>query len=88
MNGSRRAALVGGTAAVAAGRRARAVSAPDTWFGPHTAASAILNQGGKDWYPIIADDTFGHSLEAEATRLIVASGGRMGGLSRRVTCSR
>jgi branched-chain amino acid transport system substrate-binding protein len=55
--------------------------APDTWFGPHMTGSAVLKGGGKDWYLIVADYTFGHSLEDQVTKLITASGGRVLGSS-------
>jgi branched-chain amino acid transport system substrate-binding protein len=55
--------------------------ATDTWFGPHLTASAVLKDGGKDWYLIVADYTFGHSLEAVVTKLVKDNGGRIVGSS-------
>jgi len=55
--------------------------ATDTWFGPHLTASAVLKDGGKDWYLIVADYTFGHSLEAVVAKLVNENGGRVVGSS-------
>jgi branched-chain amino acid transport system substrate-binding protein len=55
--------------------------APDTWFGPHMTGSAVLKRGGKDWYLIVADYTFGHSLEDQVSKLVKANGGKVLGAS-------
>jgi len=55
--------------------------APDTWFGPHMTGTAVLKDGGKDWYLIVADYTFGHSMQDQVSALIKANGGRVLGSS-------
>jgi len=37
--------------------------------------SAVVKQGGKSWYFLAADYAFGHSLEADTTRVVKAAGG-------------
>ncbi len=37
----------------------------DTWSMPHAVVDAILKEGGKTWFFITADYTFGHSLESD-----------------------
>jgi branched-chain amino acid transport system substrate-binding protein len=51
--------------------------APDTWFDSHLTGGAILKSGGKDWFLIVADYTFGHALANDLTALINASGGKV-----------
>lgn len=55
--------------------------APDTWFGPNMIGKAVLKQGGKDWYLIVADYTFGHSLESQISNVVKSGGGRILGAS-------
>lgn len=45
-------------------------------------AKALLNEGRKNWYFVTADYTFGHSLEKDASEMILASGGKVLGSSR------
>lgn len=47
-----------------------------------TLGSAIVAKGGKSWYFLTSDYTFGHSLEAEAMKVVVANGGTVLGASR------
>lgn len=49
----------------------------DTYALPKALASAIVQQGGKDWYFLTIDYAFGHALEAQATRFVTASGGHV-----------
>jgi branched-chain amino acid transport system substrate-binding protein len=37
--------------------------------------TAVLKDGGEDWYLIVADSTFGHSLADQVTKLVDANGG-------------
>ena len=45
-------------------------------------AATIVEQGGKDWFFITSDYAFGHSLEANATAVVRANGGRVVGTAR------
>jgi branched-chain amino acid transport system substrate-binding protein len=40
-------------------------------------AAAITKRGGKTWFFITADYVFGHSLQENATKFIIASGGKV-----------
>lgn len=40
-----------------------------------TIGSAVVKQGGKTWYFLTADYAFGHSLEADTTKVIKQAGG-------------
>jgi branched-chain amino acid transport system substrate-binding protein len=51
--------------------------APDTYGDAHSTGGAILKQGGKTWYLIVADYIFGHTLEAEVKKLVEAGGGKV-----------
>jgi branched-chain amino acid transport system substrate-binding protein len=44
--------------------------------------SAVVKQGGKSWYFMTADYAFGHSLEADTTKVIKAAGGEVLGSVR------
>ncbi|OEY65082.1 ABC transporter substrate-binding protein [Marinobacter sp. X15-166B] len=39
--------------------------------------TAIVKEGGKSWYILTADYAFGHSLEADVTRMVEANGGEV-----------
>ena len=45
-------------------------------------ASALTKQGGKTWYFLTADYAFGHSLEADASKVVIANGGKVLGSVR------
>jgi len=47
-----------------------------------TLGSAVVAQGGKSWYFLTTDYTFGHSLEAEASKVVTANGGKVLGAAR------
>ena len=47
-----------------------------------TLGSAVVAQGGKSWYFLTTDYPFGHSLEAEATKIVQANGGQVLGKVR------
>ncbi len=51
--------------------------APDTYGDAHSPGNAILKQGGKTWFLVVADYIFGHTLEAEVKGLVQAGGGRV-----------
>ncbi|MBN8926521.1 MAG: ABC transporter permease [Rhodospirillales bacterium 69-11] len=50
---------------------------PDTWFDSHSTGGAIVKEGGKDWYLIVADYTFGHALADEVTKVVTGGGGKV-----------
>lgn len=54
----------------------------DTYALPAALAKGIVERGGSDWYFLTIDYAFGHALEAQATRFVEASGGRVRGRSR------
>jgi branched-chain amino acid transport system substrate-binding protein len=54
----------------------------DTWSLGHTLARAVLRQGGKSWFFITADYTFGHDLEKQASDEVIAEGGKVLGSVR------
>jgi len=45
-------------------------------------ASAVVKQGGKSWFFLTADYVFGHSLEADAARVVKTNGGTVLGAAR------
>ncbi len=49
----------------------------DTWSMPHATVEAILKEGGKSWFFITADYTFGHSLESDSASFVNAGGGKV-----------
>jgi branched-chain amino acid transport system substrate-binding protein len=51
--------------------------APDTYMDAHSTGGAVLAGGGKEWFLIIADYTFGHALERDVTALVTAGGGKV-----------
>jgi branched-chain amino acid transport system substrate-binding protein len=53
--------------------------AVDTWCRANSTAGSILRAGGKSWYFITPDYTFGHTLQQEATAVIKAGGGSVTG---------
>ncbi|MDO6823831.1 ABC transporter substrate-binding protein [Marinobacter sp. 1_MG-2023] len=44
--------------------------------------TAIVKEGGKSWYILTADYAFGHSLEADVTRMVESNGGEIIGSIR------
>ncbi len=44
--------------------------------------SATIKQGGNSWYFLTSDYTFGHSLEAEASKVVIENGGKVLGRTR------
>jgi branched-chain amino acid transport system substrate-binding protein len=53
----------------------------DTWNLSHTMTKAVVANGGKRWYFITADYTFGHSIEDDTSSLLAAAGGTKVGSS-------
>jgi len=51
--------------------------APDTYGDAHSTGNAILKQGGKTWFLVVADYVFGRTLQAEVAGLVQAGGGRV-----------
>ncbi|BCM83033.1 ABC transporter substrate-binding protein [Methylobacterium indicum] len=54
----------------------------DTWSLGHALAKALVQQGGKSWYFLTADYTFGKDLEGSATEEVKAMGGSVKGAAR------
>jgi branched-chain amino acid transport system substrate-binding protein len=49
----------------------------DTYALPVALATAIVADGGKDWFFLTIDYAFGHALEAQAARVVRENGGRV-----------
>jgi branched-chain amino acid transport system substrate-binding protein len=49
----------------------------DTYAMPAALATAIVGQGGRDWYFLTIDYAFGHAMEAQAARFVLAGGGHV-----------
>ena len=56
--------------------------APDTYGDAHAIGNAVLRQGKKRWFLIVADYVFGQTLEAEVRRVVQAGGGEVLGSAR------
>jgi branched-chain amino acid transport system substrate-binding protein len=54
----------------------------DTYALPSGTGAAVVENGGKKWFFITADYAFGHSLEANTTRMIKELGGQVVGSVR------
>ena len=54
----------------------------DTWATGNTTASAMMAQGGKDWYFVTVDYALGKGIEAEASKYIEAHGGKVLGSAK------
>lgn len=54
----------------------------DTWSNSHGTAEAIVKSGGKSWYFLTADYTFGTTMEGEASDVIKTNGGTVLGSVR------
>lgn len=51
----------------------------DTWNLPYSTATSTVKSGGDSWFFITADYTFGHIFQADTTRFVEASGGKVVG---------
>lgn len=49
----------------------------DTYALANGTASALTKQGGKSWFFLTADYAFGKSLESEASKVVIANGGKV-----------
>ncbi len=56
--------------------------APDTYGNAHSTGGAVLKQGKKKWYLIVADYVFGQTLEAEVRNVVRDGGGEVLGSVR------
>jgi branched-chain amino acid transport system substrate-binding protein len=54
----------------------------DTYGVASSVAKAVVEQGGKDWFFIAADYSFGQALTRDTTRFIEAGGGKVVGTAR------
>lgn len=54
----------------------------DTYALANSTAQALTQRGGKKWYFLTADYTFGHSLETSASKVVKANGGEVLGAAR------
>src|SRR3546814_8509677 len=53
----------------------------DTYALATGTGGAIVKEGGKSWYFLTADYAFGHALEADTSRVVLANGGKVLGRS-------
>ncbi len=51
----------------------------DTWAFANAIGKAVVQTGGKSWFFVTADFAFGHALERDITKVILASGGTVAG---------
>ena len=49
----------------------------DTWSLAHGTGAAIVRNGGKTWFFLTADYTFGKTLEADTSAVVTAAGGKV-----------
>lgn len=54
----------------------------DTYALANVTASAIAQRGGKRWFFVTVDYAFGHSLQAQASQVVLAHGGEVVGAAR------
>ena len=54
----------------------------DTYGSANTTSKAVVARGGNSWFFITADYAFGHALERDASKAIVAAGGKVVGSVR------
>jgi len=54
----------------------------DTYSLANGTAKAVVKQGGKSWFFLTADYAFGHSLEKDASDVVIANGGKVLGSVR------
>jgi hypothetical protein len=54
----------------------------DTWSNSHGTAEAVVKNGGKNWFFLTADYTFGTTMEKEAGDVVKANGGTVLGSVR------
>ncbi len=49
----------------------------NTYATAHAVTKAVMAQGGKSWYYVTADYTFGHQLESDSAAVVKADGGQV-----------
>jgi branched-chain amino acid transport system substrate-binding protein len=49
----------------------------NTYATARAVTKAVMEQGGKTWYYVTADYTFGHQLESDSTAVVKANGGQV-----------
>lgn len=49
----------------------------DTWALANATGSALVKEGGKSWYFITSDYSFGHALEKDASNVVTEGGGKV-----------
>jgi branched-chain amino acid transport system substrate-binding protein len=54
----------------------------NTYATAHAVTKAVMDQGGKSWYYITADYTFGHQLQGDSTTVVQANGGKVLGSAK------
>jgi len=54
----------------------------DTYASSNATAKAVVQRGGKSWFFITADYSFGHALERDASKAVIAAGGKVLGAVR------
>ncbi len=54
----------------------------DTWEIGHSLGRAVVAQGGKSWFLLVADYQFGYDLEKSLTEAVTQAGGRVLGTAR------
>lgn len=54
----------------------------DSWQTAHATCVPAVQSGGKTWFFITADYTFGHNTERDATNFVTSAGGRVLGAAR------
>lgn len=51
----------------------------DTWMLANSTGRAVVKNGGDTWFFLTADYAFGHALEADTSKVVTASGGKVVG---------
>jgi len=54
----------------------------DTYASSNATAKAVVKRGGKTWFFLTADYAFGHALERDASKAVIAAGGKVIGAVR------
>jgi branched-chain amino acid transport system substrate-binding protein len=54
----------------------------DTYASSNATAKAVVQRGGKTWFFVTADYSFGHALERDASKAVIAAGGKVLGAVR------
>ena len=54
----------------------------DTYASSNATAKAVVQRGGKTWFFLTADYSFGHALERDASKAVIAAGGKVLGAVR------